>query len=117
MRDRTTWRFDSTGGSSVKSFTAEVSSRQIGFVETQHFFVNIWKGLAPPKVEMLVRFAVLGRVDTVDRLKKFNIVQQANSRYVLCNHFEESCDHLFLRCVNLHGKSGVNVSVSLGCLG
>lgn len=78
-------------------------------------FSNIWTGLALSRVEMLVWFALLDRLCTMDKLKKFNIIRQSGTRCVLCNLLEETSNHLFLHseiswniwcdCINFSGLS------------
>ena len=83
----------------VKSFISLVAAKQNQQMEIQHIFTNIWEGWAPPKVELMVWFAILGRLCTKDRLKKINLLHGDNFRCVFCGVMEESNDYLFIHCM------------------
>ena len=98
-RDQTIQRFINSGFYSVKSSTETVYARQIIHVENQRIFTNIWRGLGPSRVEIMVWFAILNRLSTMDQLMRFNIIQKNSKRHVLCNLLEEFSNHLFLHCM------------------
>ena len=59
---------------------------------------KVWCMVAPPKVEMLVWFMVLGKLNTKDHLAWLNIINNDTMCCVLCNNHEESIEHLFFSC-------------------
>ncbi|XP_072066904.1 uncharacterized protein [Arachis hypogaea] len=59
---------------------------------------TIWKGLAPPRVELFVWFVLVGKVNTKERLSRLRIISQDDKRCVLCNKDDEQVHHLFLDC-------------------
>nr|XP_029148315.1 uncharacterized protein LOC114925208 [Arachis hypogaea] len=63
------------------------------------FTRTIWKGLVPPRVELFVWFALIGRVNTKDRLSQFGIISHEDVTCVLCNNGVEDVHHLFLGCI------------------
>ena len=67
-------------------------------MESQNIFKNIWVGIAPPRVEMMVWFAIIGKLKTKDRLNKLNILQARDLRCVLCKNCDETMSHLFIEC-------------------
>ncbi|KAL7246796.1 hypothetical protein ACSBR2_001828 [Camellia fascicularis] len=56
----------------------------------------IWGPHNIPKVSMVVWMAILGRLNTGDRLKIFEVTQSAE--YVFCKHPYEDHNHLFFEC-------------------
>ena len=58
----------------------------------------VMQRVAPPKVELLVCFAMLGKLNTKDRLTRLNIINNLDVNCVLCSEQEESIDHLFFAC-------------------
>jgi hypothetical protein len=57
---------------------------------------NIWRTKAPPRVAFFVWLAALGKILTLDNLRKKNMV--LFSRCGMCKKDEESIDHLLLHC-------------------
>jgi hypothetical protein len=57
---------------------------------------SIWRTKAPPKVAFFVWSAALGKILTLDNLRKKNMVLV--NRYEMCKKEEESIDHLLLHC-------------------
>ncbi|XP_029146965.1 uncharacterized protein [Arachis hypogaea] len=68
-------------------------------VTSYSFTRTVWKGLVLPRVELFVWFALIGRVNTKDRLSRFGIISQEDVTCVLCNNEVEDVYHLFLGCV------------------
>uniref|UniRef100_A0A2N9FA08 Zinc-hook domain-containing protein n=1 Tax=Fagus sylvatica TaxID=28930 RepID=A0A2N9FA08_FAGSY len=57
---------------------------------------GIWKSKVPPRVAFFTWTAVLGKLPTIDNLRKRNMV--IVNRCCLCKTAAESIDHLFLHC-------------------
>ena len=68
-------------------------------MESHSIFNNIWKGLAHPRAELMVWFALIGWLKTKHRLYKLNIIQDGNLRCVFCNNHAETVNHLFMECI------------------
>jgi hypothetical protein len=58
---------------------------------------GIWKTKAPPRVAFFVWTAVLGKILTLDNLRKRQVIVM--EWCCLCKTSGESIDHLFLHCV------------------
>ena len=56
----------------------------------------VWKSKAPPRVTFFVWMAVLGKILTLDNLRKKNII--ATEWCCMCKNSGESIDHLLLHC-------------------
>ncbi|XP_016206044.1 uncharacterized protein LOC107646370 [Arachis ipaensis] len=67
-------------------------------IASYSFTKTIWKGLVPPRVELLAWFVLIGRVNTKERLCRLGIVNQEENMCVLCNKDVEYIHHLFLGC-------------------
>ena len=68
----------------------------ISNVSTPFPWKSIWRTKALPRVAFFVWSATLGKILTLDNLKKKNMV--LINRYNMCKKDEESTDHLLLHC-------------------
>ncbi|XP_016199199.1 uncharacterized protein LOC107640163 [Arachis ipaensis] len=74
---------------------AEVLQEKI----TSYSFTRaVWKGFVPPRVELFTWFVLVGRMNTKDRLCRFQVIAHQDNRCVLCGKAEETAFHLFLEC-------------------
>jgi hypothetical protein len=90
--DKIWWVPNKKGKFEVKSFYSILNS-SISF----HFpWKSIWRTKAPPRVAFFVWSAALGKILTLDNLKRRNIVLV--NRCGMCKKEEESIDHLLLHC-------------------
>ncbi|XP_052117843.1 uncharacterized protein LOC107491464 [Arachis duranensis] len=55
-------------------------------ISSYNFTKTIWKGVVPQRVELFTWFALVGRVNTKDRLSRFGIIRQEDTVCVLCNN-------------------------------
>jgi hypothetical protein len=91
--DKIWWVPNKKGKFEVKSFYSILNS-SISF----HFpWKSIWRTKAPPWVAFFVWSTALGKILTLDNLKRRNIVLV--NRCGMCKKEEESIDHLLLHCV------------------
>ncbi|XP_025678312.1 uncharacterized protein [Arachis hypogaea] len=67
-------------------------------VTSYSFTKSIWRGLVQPRVELFVWFVLVGRVNTKERLSRFEIINQDDKSCVLCSKNVEQVHHLFLGC-------------------
>ncbi|MED6197578.1 hypothetical protein PIB30_057802 [Stylosanthes scabra] len=58
------WAFSPNGEYSVKSFMQVASGTIHGESDLKHVFDDIWKGLVPPRIELLAWFAILEGLNT-----------------------------------------------------
>ena len=61
-------------------------------------FKSLWRSFCPLKIEIFVWQVLHGRVMVREVLKRFGQLGDANSECPMCGEFEESSDHLFLKC-------------------
>lgn len=66
--------------------------------QPQGLISGLWKSLVPHRIEIFTWLALLGKLNTKDKLARLRIVDPSNSLCVLCNSWEESCCHIFLHC-------------------
>ena len=72
--DCISWKFDKNKDFSIKSFSLQVQKLQhASNLEVTPTRV-IWRGLAPPRVELLLWFVMLRKLNTKERLYRFNII-------------------------------------------
>ncbi|XP_056687825.1 uncharacterized protein [Spinacia oleracea] len=59
---------------------------------------GLWRNLVPHRIEVFVWLALLGKVNSKEKLARIGIIPQSENYCVLCNEATESCDHLFIHC-------------------
>ena len=82
--DRRIWCLQNSSIFLTKSFTEAIVKLQVGDQKLFKHATKAWCKIAPPKVEMLVWFLVLGKLNTKDRLASFNIINGAKTIGYLC---------------------------------
>ena len=98
VADKAVWIHHNSGAYKVKSFLNLMIDPQ-GLSQGMFAHANIvWRSLTPPKSELLLWFLMVGKLNTLDRLKRFNIRPDMDSICVLCKQEEESINHLFCYC-------------------
>ena len=96
--DRVCWSFDKSGVFSVRSFLEKLILEKDCCVQNSIIVSKVWRGLVPPKAELLLWFVVQGRLNTKDRLRRMNLLSSADYRCVLCFDEDENLPHLFFTC-------------------
>ncbi|MED6113242.1 hypothetical protein PIB30_118904 [Stylosanthes scabra] len=98
--DTLIWKHDNKCIFSVKSFVSVLYKNNNREVEPNMyaFAKNLWKGLVPPRVELLVWFVILGKMNTKDRLFEIGMIRDVDANCVLCDAEWESVYHLFFGC-------------------
>uniref|UniRef100_A0A2N9G3X1 Reverse transcriptase zinc-binding domain-containing protein n=1 Tax=Fagus sylvatica TaxID=28930 RepID=A0A2N9G3X1_FAGSY len=90
-QDQLCWNKLEKRGFSVKSFYHCLNPPSLRFP-----WRGIWKSKVPPCVAFFTWTAVLGKLPSIDNLRKRNMV--IVNRCCLCKNDAESVDHLFLHC-------------------
>jgi hypothetical protein len=91
-KDKLWWSPSHKGKSDVRSFY-----KFLAFKETSHFsWKSIWCTKVPLKVAFFAWAAVLGKILTVDNLKKRRVI--VIDRCCMCKKNGEFVDHLLLHC-------------------
>jgi hypothetical protein len=91
-QDQLCWNKMEKKAFSVKSFYHCLNPPSLGFP-----WRGIWKSKVPLRVAFFTWTAVLGKLPTIDNLRKRNMV--IVNRCCLCKNAAESIDHLFLHCI------------------
>lgn len=96
MKDSWRWSCEPDGGYSVKS----AYLAQFPHVDSNIFFKELWKGLAPSKVICLVWRVALRRLPTLDNLLRRGVAVDSNRNGAcfFCSQQLESAGHLFFGC-------------------
>ena len=66
QEDRTVWKHQQSRTYSIRSFICLVENKHNSFMESHNFFNKLWSSVAPPRVELLVWFAILEKLKTKD---------------------------------------------------
>ncbi|KAL4362775.1 hypothetical protein GQ457_04G010920 [Hibiscus cannabinus] len=87
-------------GSSDGSFTVRSLRTLIrGPIPPNCFWQNfVWRGSAPPKVELFLWFVVLNRVSVLVELIKRGLSTIPSNLCPFCQRYPETVEHLFLTC-------------------
>ncbi|XP_048490068.1 uncharacterized protein LOC125492022 [Beta vulgaris subsp. vulgaris] len=94
--DKHVWTPHYLGSFSVKSFCFELAKKSSS---SQHDAVKgLWKGLVPHKIEIFTWMALLGKLNTREKLVKIGILPSNEALCPLCFSYPESCNHLLLHC-------------------
>ena len=89
--DKFCWNSSVSLGFSVKSYYRCLSPPPLTFP-----WKSLWKTKVPPRVAFFTWTAVLGKLPTIDNLRKRGMVLV--NRCCMCKAATESDDHLFLHC-------------------
>ena len=73
-------------------------SSQSANVNNFSFTKSMWKGFVLLRVELMVSFVLIGRLNTKDRLHSKGIIQQDQLVCCLCNKEVKSQEDLFFPC-------------------
>jgi ribonuclease HI len=94
--DKIWWKHNKSGEYSTRSFTQAWWNLK----DTNHDLRHVWKGLAPPRAELLVWFILQEKMNTRSRLKRLNILKEdATVVCPFCELEEESVSHLLMHCL------------------
>jgi hypothetical protein len=90
--DKICWVHNKKGKFEVRSFYNEIISK----ASRPFPWKSIWRTKAPPRVAFFVWSAALGKILTLDNLRKKNMV--LINRCGMCKRDEETVDHLLIHC-------------------
>ncbi|XP_057723472.1 uncharacterized protein LOC130939379 [Arachis stenosperma] len=97
--DRVVWKYDKTGIFTTNSFVQVMQEAALPEEITSYSFTSaLWRGFAPPRVELFSWFVLVERVNTKERLCKLGVIDQHDNMCVLCCKSVESACHLFIGC-------------------
>ncbi|XP_016199783.1 uncharacterized protein LOC107640799 [Arachis ipaensis] len=99
MQDRIVSKFDKEGIFSTNSFVQVMHSETTPEDITSYSFTRtIWQGLVPPRVELFIWFALIGKVNSKERLHRLGVISHGDDMCVLCKTEVEHVYHLFPGC-------------------
>ena len=95
-QDKVTW--STKGTFTVKELMSEATKIRDGLAEVDSLVCNVWKNVAPPKVEFMLWLALLGKLNTKDLLVKKGVLPNQANQCSLCHAHPENIDHILLQC-------------------
>lgn len=95
-KDSLIWMPHKSGLFSVKSICSELDKSLNS--EESPAIKGLWRGLVPPRIEIFMWLALLGRINTKSKLAGIGIIPQEDSLCVLCQAELETHNHLLLHC-------------------
>ena len=96
--DKVWWPHDSSGRFSTQSMVKKLYEMKVLATQTVLNINIFWRGLVPPKAELLLWFALQGRLNIMDRLRRLGVLRNEDYRCVLCRQTEETLPHLLYTC-------------------
>ena len=66
--------------------------------EVHNLVCSVWMNLVPPKAEIFMWLALLGKLSTKDMLCKKRILQEELNTCTFCSDHSEHLDHILLNC-------------------
>ena len=97
--DSFAWKHDVWNDFSIKSFSLQVQNAIFRRDHLSRNIVRLWRGLAPLRVEILVWFVHLQRLNTRHRLCKLKILNLIQAICPLCRLEVETVNYLFFSCI------------------
>ena len=95
---RDTVRWGQNDKFSVKSLYTKAVTQMENDGSVDRLICSVWQKLAPPKVELMVWLALLGKLNTRDRLVKEKMIPAELNYCTFCNSHNEGIDHVLLSC-------------------
>ncbi|XP_074266276.1 uncharacterized protein LOC141588747 [Silene latifolia] len=95
------WPFDKTRCYTTKTFVNAFYKLKYTDLDRKHWFNQVWKGLAPPRYEILLWAILWKRVNTKNRVLKWKEMSWEELRILRCIFCREelkTLSHLFLHC-------------------
>jgi len=82
----------------VKNLYSKATSQREDGVTVDRLLCSVWQKVAPPKVELMAWLALLGKLNTKDRLVRRGIIPAELNKCTFCDNHIEDLNHLLLSC-------------------
>ncbi|XP_074314695.1 uncharacterized protein LOC141649927 [Silene latifolia] len=92
------WAFDKSECYTAKTFVDAFYNLKYNGAEHKPWFSHLWKGLAPPKYEIILWAILWNKVNTKDRMLKWKEMAWEETMCTFCGEELETAKHLFLHC-------------------
>lgn len=88
------WNLCSKGRYTVSFFTKEIWRKKIKCEWAIYikYYKGVWQGLVPHKIELHAWFVLLGKINTLDRLKRFSVISPQEAACPFAS-VDESINH------------------------
>lgn len=96
--DKRHWLHNPRGEYTTKSFTRAVWELKLEDQDSSNIIKGMRKGLAPHRAEIITWFALLGRMNTRDKLLRLKIIKIEEAECPIFKSEIESVNHLFTHC-------------------
>lgn len=96
--DSFAWTPHKAGLFSVKSISLELAKSSCNPQARICNWKRVWKGLVPPRIEVFLWQALLGKISTRTKLAHLQIISHEDTECPLCKNAPEDSDHLLLHC-------------------
>lgn len=96
--DRLIWTPHKSGAFSVKSCSKELTNTALKPQSKIRIWGRLWRGLIPPRIEVFSWVALLGKLNSRQKLATLNIIPPDDAVCIMCNGAPETSDHLLLHC-------------------
>ena len=95
-RDQLAW--DLSNNFTVKSLYSKAVTQMGSGGTVDRLVCSVWQNLVPPKVELMVWLALLGKLNTKDNLLRKGIIHTDLNQCTFCQNHGEDIDHLLVSC-------------------
>ncbi|XP_074266178.1 uncharacterized protein LOC141588644 [Silene latifolia] len=92
------WAFDKSECYTAKTFVDAFYNLKYNGAERKPWFSRLWKGLAPPRHEIILWAILWNKVNTKDRMLKWKEMAWKETMCTFCCEDLETAKHLFLHC-------------------
>lgn len=90
------WALDKRGIFSVKSATFELD--KAAYPPNPVLIKSVWSGLIPHRIEVFTWLALIGKINSKEKLAHLGIIPPSEALCVFCKSHTKSICHLFLHC-------------------
>ena len=95
-RDQLAW--DLGNNFTVRSLYSKVANQMESGGSVDRIVCSVWQNLVPPKVELMVWLALLGKLNTKDNLLRKGIIPIDLHQCTFCQNHVEDIDNLLVSC-------------------
>jgi len=90
--------WDQCNNFSVRNLYAKAVTQVERGGSVDRLVCSVWQKLVPPKVELMVWLALLGKLNTKDRLVRKRMLPMKLNQCTFCHNHSENIDHVLMSC-------------------
>jgi len=83
---------------SVRSLYSKAENLKCSSINVDKLIYAVWQKLVPPKVELMVWLALMGKLNTKEKLARKGMITDELNTCTFCNDHSEDTLHLLVTC-------------------